>query len=153
VELRNTKVEHLNEAISSDDDVLRLYVAVNESGGVGGRERGRNLRAYADGIASCNVSCCYALSKRDPVNKFSRDEVDRIGAPDLMYREDIWMIECRDYTCFSSEALGGTGMTVELSGKYLERRSHIDLASHRSLDLQLRRLGHRRQTKDKRVVK
>ena len=77
-QLREAEVEDLHEAVTTDDHVGGLDVAMDDAGGVRGREGRRHLDGDVDGLGD-RQELDQALVERDALDVFHREVAAPVG--------------------------------------------------------------------------
>src|SRR5438876_583731 len=103
--LAMAEVEHLHVSASLHYYVLRLNVAMNDSGSVRRAEPCGNLRRNPHRFAPTERPARETITQCLAFDQFSDDEMKIVAPPDFMNRDDIRMLERRDGVCFLLEAL------------------------------------------------
>src|SRR5262249_57009312 len=103
-ELGDPEVEQLHLAIRSDENVVRLDVAMNDAAAVSGGEPaghlGSPLRCGLDRYSSTGKS----MAKRFPLEQLGDEERNPFVLPDVVDRDQIGMIERPGDPCLLLEA-------------------------------------------------
>ena len=102
-QLRNPEVEHFHVPVRPQHDVLRLDVAMDNAGFVGGRERSRDLDRHVDRFICFHRRARQTLAQRLAVDQFTGNVVSRMIFADLVNGQDVWMIERNDRARFLFE--------------------------------------------------
>ena len=119
---RDSEIDDLHLAGAPDDDVLRLDVAMQDSGAVCCRDRRCDLRADREERASLDA-VLQQLAQRPPRQILHRDEVLAVVLADLVDRHDARVIQRRQRLRFVAQrALRGVASQQLQRDVALERR-------------------------------
>src|SRR6266446_2274015 len=91
--LRNPKVEHFRVSVRPEHDVLRLDVAMDNAGFVGGGERTRHLDRDVNSFTQLHSTAHQTLKQCLAFDQFTGYIMSRVILADLVNRQDVWMIE------------------------------------------------------------
>ena len=120
-ELRQSEVEHLEWTFIADHDVGRLEVPVKNAGGVCGCQRVRDLNGVAERGADTQPAAANQMSERGARDVLHRDEVDAVGLPDLINRDDVRMIQGGSGSGLLNEALTSLSIDRAIRLEQLDR--------------------------------
>jgi hypothetical protein len=92
-ELGETEVEDFDGAPVAHDDISRLEVAMDDAGGVSGRECVGDLRSVLQCVRDSKCGAPDDVGERRAGDVFHRDEVLAAVPADVIDRDDVGMIE------------------------------------------------------------
>ena len=93
MQLRETEVEDLHEAVLRDHDVLGLQVAVDDAGLVRLREAARDLHREIERLLDGQRSAVDEVAQRPAVDELHREIRRGTGLADFEDRDDVRMIQ------------------------------------------------------------
>src|SRR5438477_9985156 len=120
-QLSQAEVEDFDVTIAPHHDILRLDVAVNNSGFVCGGERRSSLNGDIEHRAQRQMFARDLLPQRLTINEFGRDVVRATYFTNLVNGDDVRMIEGGGGFRFLLEAAHAVEVYSELRGQQLER--------------------------------
>src|SRR5205823_7903173 len=91
--LCNPEVEHFHVSVRPEHDVLRLDVAMDNAGFVGGGERTRHLDRGVNSFTQLHPPAHQTLTQCLAFDQFTGYVMSRMILADLVNRQDVWMIE------------------------------------------------------------
>src|SRR5438132_4156925 len=91
-QLSQAKIQQLYVPIATQHDVLRLYVAMNNTSFMCGDECIGHLQSNTQRLADRQWSTLHSLPQRLAFNKFSCNEVSALHHAYVVDRQNVWMI-------------------------------------------------------------
>ncbi len=112
---RETEIENLASAVAREKEVLRLQIAVDDPFVVSRGQRSRDLDPQTCGLGDGERTARQGLVKALSLEEL-RDQIgDAALVPDVVYRENVRMVQSRSGPCFELETPGALGIGSELS--------------------------------------
>src|SRR4030095_4135599 len=102
-ELGQPEVENFNHPVGPHHYVLGFDIAMGYAGGVRGGEGACDLNRDIADIEGRQSPGTHAAAQRLPLDKLSRDEVNRLNLANFENGDQVWMVEGR---CCSRLLLG-----------------------------------------------
>jgi hypothetical protein len=93
--LRQSEIENLHDAVSTDEQIFRLEIAVDDTFLVGRRQTRRDLPRESKGVVQRHRSPLKSRTERFAVEQFRHDVRDLSIEPDVIHRKNVRMIQCR----------------------------------------------------------
>jgi len=128
------EIEHFHVSIVTHHDVLGLHVPVHDSLGMGGGEGLRDLAANVDD-GFPRDSRGRNLAERSPLDQLHRDEPADVGLADLVYGDDVGMVQAGGGVGFPDEAVDGRAIAGQPLGDELDRHLTTEPRIARAIDL------------------
>jgi hypothetical protein len=119
-EAGQAEVQQLDIAVSTQKHVLRLDVAMHDAGGVGRRQRLRELHAEVDDRRNRRAAA-RQRGERLPLDEFHRQEAATLELPYLVDGDDVRMVEGRGRAGLLLEPAGDVGASGERWAQELDR--------------------------------
>ena len=105
VTCRDAEVAELEDAVRAEQEVLRLHIAVDQTGGVDGGEPGAHLRAERRGFGRRQLPALRdELGERPPLHVLHRDEGTAVVLADVEDAHDVRVREPRRQACLAEKA-------------------------------------------------
>ncbi len=92
-EFSETEIEHLNDAVAAQHDVVGFDVAMNDADGVRGGKCARDLDSDVDNVGAGERSASDPVAQRFAVDELRDDEMLCVDLVDLVDRENVWMVQ------------------------------------------------------------
>jgi hypothetical protein len=125
---REAEVEHARAAVAADEHVVRLEVAVDDAGVVGGGEAAARPEEQRDDVAPRARPGGEPLLELDAVDELHRDPHAIAGRPDVEHADDVGVREARERLGLALEATLGAGRrAVAVRLHELDRDAAIEL--------------------------
>src|SRR5437660_2373185 len=126
-QLRQTKIKNLDAAISHDEEIIRLEIAVYDALLMRGRETFGDLQRIFDRLALRQSCATHSLTQRLAFEQF-RDHVGgAVEGIDIIDRENIGMIESPRGLCFLFEPPQSIGVCGKICRKNFDRHVALKL--------------------------
>ena len=103
----------------ADQDVLRLYVPVDQPNAVRRVEGLRNLSEEVQRTDRVELAGMDQILERRPLHDAHRDEQSLVGLPRLVHRRDMWMVDRGLQASLAPEALAELGVAAQLARQEL----------------------------------
>src|SRR4029077_15531821 len=113
--------EHFHVSVRPEHDVLRLDVAMDNAGLVGGSERTHDLDHDVNSFTQRHSPTAQTLPQCLAFDQFTRDVVDGLILADLVNRQNIWMVKADYGARFLLKALQAFGVAGKARGEEFER--------------------------------
>ncbi len=124
-DLGEAEVEDLDASVASDEDVVRLEVAVDDALVVRGAETAGELRRDLGCLARRHRRAVDPLAQRLALEQLRDDVGCTLVSADVVDREDVGMVQHPGRACFLLEAAQSIGIRRKRAGQDLDR----DIAS------------------------
>ena len=132
---RDAEVAELQQPVAPEQEVLRLHVAVDETGRVRRCERARRLRAERRRLERRQRAAAGdELGERLAVDVLHRDVRDAVGLADVEDLDDVRMRQPRGDPPLAQEARAQVLVAREILGEALERDVAAELDVAREVD-------------------
>jgi hypothetical protein len=118
--LGQPEIEQLDQPVAADHHVFRLDVAVDDAGRMRRRQGAGDLSGNAQSFGRLHFLSLDDFTQRPSLHEFRRDEMRVAFPPDVMYCDDVGMIESRGRAGFALEAPHLRRVRGELRGKKFE---------------------------------
>ncbi len=119
---RNAEVGEERHAVLVEQDVRRLYVAMDHTSGVRNRQRTTDLLDDRDDTRQCQWPLGNQLVLGGTSSEQPHHQVGTTGfAPVVVQRNDVRMLEAGDQLCLGLEAADEVGVVGELGTDHLDR--------------------------------
>ena len=135
VQARQSEVEHFDQAIRGDREIARLDVPMDDAGRVCLRQRIGGLKCVARGLGDAEAALTKDGVERLARDELHRNEVDALGAADLVDGDDARVIESRSGARFAQKPLPGLHVLQLICGQNLDRGIASEHPVDRSVNL------------------
>ena len=132
---RDAEVAELEDAVRAEQEVLRLHIAVDQTGGVDGGEPGAHLRAERRGFRRRQLPALRdELGERPPLHVLHRDEGTAVVLADVEDAHDVRVREPRRQACLAEKAPLQVLVPGEVLREPLQRHRPVELDVVREVD-------------------
>src|SRR2546428_5123437 len=120
-QLGQAEVQHLNDAILAQHDVLRLDVTMDDSGLMRRGQRRCDLRGETEQFTHRHWRLNHALSQGFALDEFRGDELMRIYLADLVNGQDVGMVQRGSGASFLLKSPHALSIASEESRQHFQR--------------------------------
>ncbi len=131
---REAEVEHLGLAAVGDHDVGGLDVAMDDSRGMGDRERVGDLLGELDRALQRQAGFGNDLVERTAAHELHDEEVDPVGVIHFVDRDDVRVVERRCGPRLPEKAVAAIAAASRVSGNHLDGHDTAQACIGRPID-------------------
>ena len=132
--LGEAEIEHFDEAVGTEHDILRLDVAMDQAGGVGGVERRRDLDRDVERFVDTHRPALQALPKCFAIDELGDEVVQSLMLAEFVDRQDSGMVEGGRRQRFAFETLDDV-VVHEIAGDDFDRDRPLQACVAPAIDL------------------